>query len=74
MRNAFALDGMHWCSETLNGRLNAGIAYFLLGCLLNDDEEMAEDCGNQPFLDCCETTCNEQFMSLDLVKDFDVLD
>ena len=74
MRNAFALDGMHWCSETLNGRLNAGIAYFLLGCLLNDAEEMAEDCGNQPFLDCCETTCNEQFMSLDLVKDFDVLD
>lgn len=65
--NAICRDGMHWCSETLNGPINAGIAC-LLACLHNHDMEAKMTqafCGSsQPFLDCCETACNEKFMSV----------
>mmetsp|Transcript_16012 Transcript_16012/g.34834 ORF Transcript_16012/g.34834 Transcript_16012/m.34834 type:complete len:465 (-) Transcript_16012:38-1432(-) len=54
-RNMFSLDGMHWCSETLNGRLNGGLAC-LLGCLYNS--QSAQNVGT------CEKHCNNKFMSL----------
>lgn len=51
--NAFSIDGLHWCSETLNGRLNAGTAC-LIQCLYSDHANMRT----------CEKDCNDRFMSL----------
>lgn len=70
-RNSFALDGIHWCSETMNGRMHAGMAC-LLGCLHNDkdvDEDSAQNTPDRRQSSLvssrhCERTCNEQFMSL----------
>jgi len=62
-RNGFSLDGLHWCSETLNGRLNAGISC-LLGCLYNGDAK--EDLS----IHMCEKQCNDRFMSLQAIDKF----
>eukprot|EP00984_Skeletonema_dohrnii_P019669 scaffold9463_cov136-Skeletonema_dohrnii-CCMP3373.AAC.1 len=56
-------DGMHWCVETFGGRFTASIAC-LLGCVYNvarppTDEEIRK----------CEQRCNDQFMSLNVVRD-----
>lgn len=50
--NGFSMDGMHWCSENLNGRLNAGTAC-LIQCLYSHVDVRA-----------CEKDCNDRFMSL----------
>jgi hypothetical protein len=51
-RNAFSLDGLHWCSETMNGRFNAGLSC-LLQCPFEDGSIVD-----------CEADCNDRFMSL----------
>ena len=58
--NSFSIDGLHWCSETLNGRLNAGTAC-LIECLYSDGVVNVHD---------CERDCNDRFMSLRSVGPF----
>lgn len=57
-RNGFSIDGLHWCGESLNGRLNAGTA-----CLVQcpySDVDVRE----------CEKDCNDRFMSLRPIEVF----
>jgi hypothetical protein len=56
IRNLVSIDGLHWCMETIGGRVTAAIAC-LLRCPLSTDND--ED------LKTCEMTCNERFMSLE---------
>lgn len=60
--NGFARDGMHWCNEAMNGRVNGGIAC-LLSCLHNEETTM--------MLGECEASCNRRFMSLRPIDVFD---
>lgn len=58
-RNLLTFDGIHWCMETLSGRVTAGIAC-LLGCAHNNDHETINKNGSSD----CERRCNDEFMSL----------
>lgn len=51
--NGFSIDGTHWCSESLNGRLNAGTAC-LIQCLYSDVTNVRA----------CGQDCNDRYMSL----------
>ena len=69
--NMFSADRMHWCPETVHGRLTAGQAC-ILGCIYNnrrdndgDFQEMLEQ--RQKVRQCSER-CNAQFMSLDPIR------
>lgn len=59
--NGFSIDGLHWCSESLNGRLNAGTAC-LIKCMYNTVTTSIRE---------CETDCNNRFMSLRAIDAFD---
>lgn len=52
-RNRIAEDGIHWCLESVGGRLVAGIAC-LLSCMQQPREGLRD----------CEAECNDKFMSL----------
>jgi hypothetical protein len=52
-RNRISEDGMHWCLESIGGRLVAGIAC-LLTCMQQEQVGLRD----------CETDCNNNFMSL----------
>lgn len=68
--NGFTLGGMHWCTESLNGRLNGGAAC-LMQCMYSNystsDEILA-----------CETDCNDRFMDprrpMEKFADVDIID
>ena len=59
-KNQITYDGLHFCMETLQGRINAGIAC-LLGCIHNNDDVMGKD---EAQVSSCAANCNAQFMSL----------
>jgi len=52
-RNRVVEDGMHWCLESIGGRLMAGIAC-LLSCMTKQEEDSND----------CEAQCNKLYMSL----------
>jgi len=56
--NGFSVDGLHWCSENLNGRINAGTAC-LIQCMYSSDDVRE-----------CEKDCNNRFMSLRPIDEF----
>lgn len=56
-RNVVSLDGLHWCMETIAGRVMAGFAC-LLQCSLSTYDDKKSHFGS------CQQRCNEQFMSL----------
>jgi hypothetical protein len=59
-RNSVSLDGMHWCMESIGGRVFAGLSC-LLGCAHNFPTDTPP-----PSTDIqCERRCNDQFMSLE---------
>jgi hypothetical protein len=55
--NGFSRDGIHWCMESVGGRVVAAISC-LLGCVYNQNNESSTT------IEACERLCNEQFMSL----------
>lgn len=59
-RNIISIDGMHWCMETMGGRIIAGFACLMQCSLLilegNDDKHR--------ILGTCQQRCNDEFMSL----------
>jgi hypothetical protein len=62
--NGFSLDGLHWCSESLNGRLNAGTAC-MMQCMYSFESDDFENMRG------CEDDCNDRFMSLRPIDRFD---
>jgi hypothetical protein len=60
-RNVMSIDGMHWCMETLGGRIIGGMSCLLRCSLLingTDPDTKRRVLGN------CQQRCNDQFMSL----------
>jgi hypothetical protein len=63
--NSFSLDGMHWCMESIGGRVFAGLAC-LLGCAHNNDTPTSShETTSTEDVHQCERLCNAQFMSLE---------
>lgn len=60
-RNRIAEDGIHWCMESIGGRLVAGIA--CLSCCFHFGSQPKEASISANLRD-CEQECNNQFMSL----------
>ncbi|VEU41258.1 unnamed protein product [Pseudo-nitzschia multistriata] len=56
-RNVVSRDGMHWCMETIGGRVTAGFAC-LIQCSLSIEGDKKSRFRS------CQQSCNEQFMSL----------
>ena len=68
-RNMISLDGMHWCMESMGGRIAAGIACLLQCSLLwNKSSEGGTAAGREQdkktLLGQCQQRCNDEFMSL----------
>jgi hypothetical protein len=61
IRNHLSYDGMHWCMETIGGRVNAGLAC-LIGCVHNDEAECSDERHLQ--VQQCARTCNNHFMRI----------
>jgi len=59
--NMFNMDGMHWCNESLNGRITAGVSC-LLSCIYDSDNIGTSACAQG---------CNDRFMSLQPIEHFD---
>jgi hypothetical protein len=61
IRNHLSYDGMHWCMDTIGGRVNAGLAC-LIGCAHNDkiDYTYARHLRIQD----CAKACNNRFMRI----------
>jgi hypothetical protein len=62
--NSISLDGMHWCMETIGGRVFAGTSC-LLACAFN--KETRDGSTTSPpttAIRQCEQRCNDDFMSL----------
>mmetsp|Transcript_24286 Transcript_24286/g.26084 ORF Transcript_24286/g.26084 Transcript_24286/m.26084 type:complete len:544 (-) Transcript_24286:3431-5062(-) len=62
-RNMLSIDGMHWCMETLGGRIIAMFAC-LLQCSLLPQENNSNNDDKIKIFRGCQTSCNDQFMSL----------
>lgn len=74
--NLFSVDGMHWCPNTMAGRMNAAIAC-LTGCRYNDNDN-AEN-ANEGNTNAqkqkerqCAAECNDRYMSLQKLR-YDVV-
>lgn len=68
MRNHISYDGMHWCLETIGGRVIAGLAC-LVACAHNDEEDSRRN--SRSAVQECARSCNDRFMSLEPVHDED---
>lgn len=64
LRNHLSYDGMHWCMETIGGRVNAGLAC-LLSCAHNGEVDYTIERHLQ--VQECATRCNNLFMRIDSV-------
>ena len=67
VRNVMSIDGMHWCMETLGGRIIGGISCLLQCSLLIDDTDASTDKNLEAkrlVLGNCQQRCNDKFMSL----------
>jgi len=73
--NAFSVDGMHWCPETVHGRLNAGLVC-ILGCIHNHNHgqyfggntsNSSSSSGHhlKNSTTMCSNQCNSKYMSLE---------
>ena len=62
--NSISVDGMHWCMETIGGRLFAGTSC-LLACAFNDEtRDRSTTSATTTTIRQCEQRCNDDFMSL----------
>lgn len=65
--NMFSVDGMHWCQETVHGRITAGQAC-ILGCIYNGRDGDAGRKEQRVRVRTCSEQCNLKFMSLDPIR------
>jgi hypothetical protein len=72
-RNMLTIDGMHWCMESIGGRVVAAIACLLQCSLLQVEPKAAAPSASTSSseisprpkqLSACEDRCNQQFMSM----------
>ena len=61
--NRISVDGSHWCVNSLGARHSASIAC-LLGCAYNGESDKGIDDIRK-----CEQACNDQFMTINPVKE-----
>jgi hypothetical protein len=72
--NRLTYDGIHWCMESISGRVLAGLAC-LLGCFHNRNDTAVANNGNAgpdetkvAAMQQCEQGCNIEFMSLEQMR------
>lgn len=71
-RNMLTIDGMHWCMESLGGRIVGGLACLLQCPLEVTKHQKDNESGTiiaQKMLRQCEERCNGRFMSLSKASD-----
>lgn len=67
IRNVMSIDGMHWCMETLGGRIIGGMSCLMQCSLLVNKNNSTIDMSlekKRHLLGNCQQHCNDQFMSL----------
>jgi hypothetical protein len=62
--NSISLDGMHWCMETIGGRLFAGTSCLLACAFNNETGDGSTNSFTTTTIRQCEQRCNDDFMSL----------
>jgi hypothetical protein len=63
-RNSISKDGMHWCMETIGGRVFAGTSCLLACAFNNETRDGSTDSATTTAIRQCEQRCNDDFMSL----------
>jgi hypothetical protein len=65
-RNSISKDGMHWCMETIGGRVFAGTSCLLACAFNNETRDGSTDSAttSTTAIRQCEQRCNDDFMSL----------
>ena len=63
-RNMFSIDGMHYCMGSIGNRIFA-VTACLLACVYNEEEHG----DGQDDLRTCEAKCNQQYMSVEPIRD-----
>ncbi|KAG7363964.1 hypothetical protein IV203_037166 [Nitzschia inconspicua] len=63
IRNRLSIDGMHWCMESMGGRILAATAC-LIKCSLLSQRQYQYHQQQQQSQQSCEQRCNDDFMSL----------
>jgi len=73
VRNMLSFDGLHWCMESLGGRITAATACLLQCSLLEGPDSEIESTGDnssshrsmtKAIQRGCEQRCNDEFMSI----------
>jgi hypothetical protein len=62
--NSISVDGMHWCLETIGGRLFAGTSCLLACAFNNETKDGSTNSATPTAIRQCEQRCNDAFMSL----------
>jgi hypothetical protein len=62
--NSISADGMHWCMETIGGRLFAGTSCLLACAFNNKTRDGSTNSATTTTTRQCEQRCNDDFMSL----------
>jgi hypothetical protein len=69
IRNQLSIDGMHWCMESIGGRVTAATACLIECSLLFPKHKLQQQLVRQ-----CEHRCNDDFMSMkpaaDIIKTY----
>jgi hypothetical protein len=62
--NSISIDGMHWCMETIGGRVFAGTSCLLACAFNNEMRDGSTIKASTTTIRRCEQRCNDDFMSL----------
>jgi len=66
-RNVISIDGMHWCMETVGGRVIGALSCLLQCSLSTNESNIAQVLSSEKkglILGNCQQRCNDAFMSL----------
>jgi hypothetical protein len=66
-KNSISFDGMHWCMETIGGRVFAGTSCLLACAFNNETRDDSTTSTTTTAIRQCEKRCNDDFMSLKTV-------
>jgi hypothetical protein len=62
--NSISHDGMHWCMDTIGGRVFAGTSCLLACAFNNETRDRSTTSSTTTAIRQCEQRCNEDYMSL----------
>jgi hypothetical protein len=62
-RNSISLDGMHWCMETIGGRVFAATSCLLACAFDTETRDGSTTSSHTTAIRQCEQQCNDDFMS-----------